>query len=71
MEGPLPSNRRLRLIERAGPLGELGLKCSNLGLESRCTRLIALRIRFPFKRFSVKLLALIKVVNRVGAEFLY
>ncbi|MGA8584772.1 MAG: hypothetical protein WB715_13210 [Roseiarcus sp.] len=68
MEGPLPSNRRLRLIERAGPLGELGLKCSNLGLESRCTRLIALRIRFPF---SVKLLALIKVVNRVGAEFPY
>ena len=41
MEGPLPSNRRLRLIERAGPLGELGLKRFKL-------RFLGLRTGLPF-----------------------
>ena len=58
MERPAPEQSPPRLIEGGVALGELGLKRCNLGLESRRVRLMALRIRFPFKRFAVKLLRL-------------
>jgi len=67
MGGPLLSNRGLSLIAGGG---ELGLKRGNLGLESRRVRLMALGIRFPFKRLSMKEVRLVKVVVGIRPKFL-
>src|SRR5271165_5435033 len=66
MGGPLLSNRRLSLIAGGD---ELGLQRRKLGLESRCPRLMALGIRFPFKRLSMKEVRLVKVVVGIRPEF--
>ena len=70
MEGPLPSNRRLRLIERTDPLGELCLKRCVLSPQSFRIRLEAQRPFLPAKRFAVELLGFSEVVVRIRAEAL-